>query len=184
MAMKRSILFLLLIWRSLCSWGQWSTDLSQNTRVTTNGSTCFGALADDEGGVLVVWGETTTGGATMYAQRYRADGTILIPKKALFSDSRSADCTKNAFTAVQLLRADKSDDIYVVFSLKQDFVFTGLTGTYTEFLQYQSFLCPPAIPKSLIGATRIKVIIWDIIMGIILLPLCVLGRVLFKIMEG
>lgn len=135
--MKSIILFVFLIGLVPFSWGQWSTDLSQNTRVTTNGSTCFGALADDEGGVLVVWGETTTGGATMYAQRYRADGTILIPKKALFSDPRSADCTKNAFTAVQLLRADKSDDIYVVFSLRQDFVYSGLTGTYTEFLQYQ-----------------------------------------------
>jgi len=137
MTIKKWVLFVLLVGNCLLGRGQWSTDLSQNTRVTTAGTTCFGAIADDAGGVLVVWGENAAGGATMYAQRYRADGTISLPKKALFSDPRSADCTKNAFTAVQLLRADNSDDIYVVFSLKQDFVFPGSTGTYTEFLQYQ-----------------------------------------------
>ncbi len=135
----RGILFVLLftMWPGIFCWGQWSNDLSKNTRITDKGHTCFGALADDEGGALVVWGETSASGAVMYAQRYRADGTVSILKKRLFSSSGSSICDDNKFNSIQLLRQSNSDDIYVIFTLRLKGVFEGLSGSHTEYLQYQ-----------------------------------------------
>ena len=82
----RGWILLLLMGVKMSSWAQWSSDLAQNTRVSAGAMHTFayGAVAGDDGSALVMWAESVGNASIMYAQRYRADGTVAFAKKEVF----------------------------------------------------------------------------------------------------
>jgi len=135
MTIKKWVLIVLLVGNSLYGRGQWSTDLSQNTRVSAGlmHTFAYGTVAGDDGSVLVTWAESTGNASIMYAHRYRLDGTIVFSKKELFRFTLS-DCTKEGFSGLRLLKASGSDDVFVIYTLNTGIVIQGGKSTY---LQYQ-----------------------------------------------
>ncbi|MFN8344177.1 MAG: T9SS type A sorting domain-containing protein [Spirosomataceae bacterium] len=135
MPIKTWVLGLFLLGCNLSGWGQWSTDLSQNTRVSAGfmHTYAYGGVAGDDGSVLVVWAESTGNASIMYAQRYRADGTVVFAKKELFRFT-FGDCKTEGFAGLKLLRAAGSDDVFVIYTLTSSIV---VQGGKTTYLQYQ-----------------------------------------------
>lgn len=135
MNIMRGWILLLLMGISIGSLAQWSTDLAQNTRVSAGAMHTFayGAVAGDDGSVLITWAESVGNASVMYAQRYRADGTVVFAKKELCRYT-FGDCKKEGFAGIRLLKASGSDDVFVVFTITSTIV---VQGGQTTYLQYQ-----------------------------------------------
>lgn len=132
--MRRWLLLLLMGVRIGC-WAQWSNELNKNTRVSAGfmHTFAYGAVAGDDGSVLVTWAESVGDASIMYAQRYRADGTIAFAKKEIFRYTFSS-CQKEGFAGMKLLRASGSDDVFAIFTITSNVTIQGGLATY---LQYQ-----------------------------------------------
>ncbi len=132
--MRRWVL-LLLMGISMGSWAQWSIDLAQNTRVSAGfmHTFAYGAVAGDDGSVLIMWAESVGNASIMYAQRYRVDGTIAFAKKEVFRYT-FGNCQKEGFAGMRLLKAAGSDDVFAIFTLTTSIV---VQGGLTTYLQYQ-----------------------------------------------
>jgi hypothetical protein len=135
MKIIRGWLLLFLMGIAISGWAQWNSNLSQNTRVSAGAMHTFayGAVAGDDGSVLVTWAESIGNASIMFAQRYRADGTVAFAKKELFRYT-FADCTKEGFSGMKLLKAAGSDDVFVIYNVNTTLV---IQGGLTTYLQYQ-----------------------------------------------
>lgn len=132
--MRRWALLLLMV-ISMGSWAQWSIDLAQNTRVSAGfmHTFAYGAVAGDDGSILIMWAESVGNASVMYAQRYRADGTIVFAKKEVFRYT-FGNCQREGFAGMRLLKAAGSDDVFAIFTLTTPIV---VQGGLTTYLQYQ-----------------------------------------------
>ena len=145
MEIKRSWFLLLLMGLSIGGWGQWNNNLNQNTRISGGAmhSYAYGAVVGDDGTILVVWAESVGNASIMYAQRYRADGTVAFGKKEIFRFTFS-DCQREGFSGMRLLKATGTDDVFAIYTLPTSIV---TQGGKTTFLQYQIISFSDGSPK-------------------------------------
>ncbi|WP_428658394.1 T9SS type A sorting domain-containing protein [Runella sp.] len=146
----RGWLLVLLMGLRIGSWAQWSGDLTQNTRVSSDASTVYsstlyGIATDGAGGYVIAWVEREANASAMYVQRYNATGQSQYTPAAgkrgrlLFSvTGLSSPTCADGIKSVGLFPAESAGQSIIVYKV--------VRGSNTE-LYYQSVTVSNGAPQ-------------------------------------